>query len=541
MKLRKRRNVSEESYWKSSTDIMAGVLLVILLVVMLLLLYLTQLPTEELTHTADYETVAETHIDDDPDNDHDYDHLNDNPPENDDGGGGGGGGEDDPGTAEPVEVKPDQGNDKTAVFVTVVDEETGNAIKKEGILFELYNEKGHSGGLQTLHTYYPKKTEYKQYKTISDGTFYLPEKISQGWYSLHNLTAPEGYGVADDFEFEITESLDWSDPYYVEVPMSPSKNRIYVRNVDASTKEAIPNVIYNVYAAEDITTLDGTLRFQSGEKVDTIKCDKTGNGASKKLYLGKYYISQIKTDTYYALNQASIDVDLKLTDTEKNASVVECEKTRIKISLKDEYTEEPVTGAVYSVTDKENVTTNDDGIIAVSDLKKDTAYTVTLESVPEPYRISSEPVTLKVDKDGYISGEPSYSATQTAYVIRLEVNVKDMIFKNSVSSASFALYNSSDDLVDEWDAVGETHLIEGLEPGVYTMVTNDNTSSGLQINVKDIGTLQKSESQMWTLWDTILVVASVIVLALIIYIIIRIARSRRKKANDHQKDSIKEK
>ena len=38
MKRPRRRKVSEEDYWKSATDIMAGVLLVILLVLMLLLL-----------------------------------------------------------------------------------------------------------------------------------------------------------------------------------------------------------------------------------------------------------------------------------------------------------------------------------------------------------------------------------------------------------------------------------------------------------------------------------------------------------------------
>ena len=47
MKKRNKRNVSEESYWKSATDIMAGVLLVIMLVLMLLLLYLTQVEKEK--------------------------------------------------------------------------------------------------------------------------------------------------------------------------------------------------------------------------------------------------------------------------------------------------------------------------------------------------------------------------------------------------------------------------------------------------------------------------------------------------------------
>ena len=62
-------------------------------------------------------------------------------------------------------------------------------------------DKNGAGGLQTLHTYYPEKIEYKQYKTTKNGTFYLPEKITRGWYSFHNLTAPAGYSKAEKPRF----------------------------------------------------------------------------------------------------------------------------------------------------------------------------------------------------------------------------------------------------------------------------------------------------------------------------------------------------
>ncbi|MBQ1453389.1 MAG: hypothetical protein IIZ23_05410, partial [Ruminococcus sp.] len=129
MKRPRKRKISEEDYWKSATDIMAGVLLVILLVLMLLLLYLTQLNKEKNKNTSvadaygiDYEigddfqttTIYNEHL-----NDHQYDE-----PPNDGGGGGGGGGDDDPGTEIPTDAYPDEGHDKAAVFVTIVDEET---------------------------------------------------------------------------------------------------------------------------------------------------------------------------------------------------------------------------------------------------------------------------------------------------------------------------------------------------------------------------------------------------------------------------------
>lgn len=539
MKNRKKRNISEEGYWKSATDIMAGILLVIILVVMLLLLLLTQMNDNVGDHDSEHDFYYEQSFDyTQPttyDDYHKYDNVAD--PNDGGGGGGGGGGEDDPGTETPVEINPDIGHDKTAVLVTAVDEETGNAIKKEGTLFELYANRDANGGLLKLNTYYPEKIEYKQYKTTKDGTFYLPEKITKGWYSFHNLTAPEGYGTADDFPFEITEPLDWPEPYLVKIPFSPSKNNIYVSTIDASTKRPVGGVVYEVYASEDIVTLDGTVRFKSGQKVDEFQCDANGNGSSKKLYLGKYFLTQKTAAQYYARLLTKIDAEIKLTDTEKDAVVVECTKTRIEVSLTDEFDEDPIEGAVYNVTDKGDLTTDKNGKIIISDLDKDKAYVITPKSLPELYRMTLEPVTYQVDKDGNIAGEPNVISNQTTYMIRLSVDVRDMIFKNSVSSTTFELYNSDDELVEDWDSEGEAHEIEGLEPGAYTLQVSGH--SPIHINVKDVSSMQKSETYVWTLWDTILTVTSIVILAFIIYIIIRIVLYRKKKkANGQQKDSV---
>ena len=539
MKKRKRPNISEESYWKSAADIMAAVVLIVMLVLMLLLLYLMQMKNNDNNHLGDHDYYFTFDDDDGVGNTVPtelYTQPYTVPYYNwDEGGGGGGGGggdgADDPGTDEP---HPDEGNDKTAVLVTVVDDETGNVIKKEGILFELYAQKHGKGGLQKLHTYYPVKTEYKQYETTKDGTFYLPEKITRGWYSFHNLKPPEGYGLADDFDFEITKSLDWPEPYRVEIPMSPSKNKIYVRNIDADSRVRVGGEVYEVYAAEDIVTLDGTLRCKQGQKVDEIKCDEHGDGASKKLFLGKYYLVQKTSPQYYARYLKHIDVTVKLTDTEKDAAVIECEKTSAVFTLTDEYSGKPIEGAVYTVTGRENVKTGENGKAVVTELEKETTYTVTLQSVPKPYRISSEPVKFTVDKDGLIGGAASHEEKQTAYMTRLSVDVKDIIFKNSVADTSYTLYAENGNVVEEWDANGEARLIEGLDPGVYHLELNGDSSSRIRVTVKDKAELQKSETFIWTMWDTILVVASAVIAGLLIFLAVRIIIKvrRKRKANE---------
>lgn len=537
MKLRNKKNTSEESYWQSFTDIMAGLVLVILLILMLLLLLLSQMKDQE--HTSD-EQFATTYTYNDADDyfndDHAFDHEHDYDNQYSEAGGGGGGdGEDDPGTNDNEGIYVDVGHDKTAVFVTVVDKETGNVIKKDGILFELYANAHAKGGLLALHTYYPKKIEYKQYETTKDGTFYLPEKISQGIYSLHNLTAPTGYGPADDVEFEIDESLDWSEPFMVEVPMEPSKGIIYINNVDSSTKVGVEGTVYAVYAAEDVITLDGTVRYRSGEKVDEFKCDKDGRGESKKLYFGEYTVKQETPSKYYALNSEPLSVTLDYYPEQLKTYPFECTKSSAEITLTDEYSGEAIKGAVYTVTDKKDeFTTDDSGRIIVTDLEKSKTYTVTLKSLPEPYSSGESAVKFDVDGNGRIEGEAVHEIAQTAYIVRLNIQITDIVFKNDVTGNKLKLYDSSDAVIDEWEAIGSEHTLEGLKPGLYSLEIDGNKNPNYVIDLKDNGKLQTLSASVWTLWDTVATAAGALFIVLIIIIGINIFRRLRKKKGNEQ-------
>ena len=64
----------------------------------------------------------------------------------------------------------------------------------------------------------------------------------------------------------------------------------------------LAGAVYEITAAEDIITPDGTLRYAAGEVVDTVTTDETGLAESKALYLGKYEIREITAPTGYVLN-----------------------------------------------------------------------------------------------------------------------------------------------------------------------------------------------------------------------------------------------
>ena len=48
----------------------------------------------------------------------------------------------------------------------------------------------------------------------------------------------------------------------------------------------LSGAVYEITAAEDIITPDGTTRYSKGEVVDTVTTDETGLAESKLLYLG---------------------------------------------------------------------------------------------------------------------------------------------------------------------------------------------------------------------------------------------------------------
>lgn len=529
MRLRKKAKSGEESYWKSFTDIMAGLLMVILLVMMLLLLYMTQMDKE--SHKDDHQYDYSRPYDDNDykgNEDHKDDNMYERPPQD----GGAGEGADDPGNSDSRGEDNDYGHDKAAVFVTVVDEETGKAIKKAGITFQLHNGRDAAGKATPLNTYYPTKVAYKDFETTAAGEFFLPEKIPFGWYSLHNLKAPKGYSYAEDANFEITESRDWSDPYRIIVPMSPSKSVIYLRTLDADTKKIVGGATYEVVAEEDIVTLDGTVRVKAGTKVCDIKCDKSGNGASPKLYFGKYLVKQKTTAKYYAVTTEPLSVNLDYLEVKDKIYDILCSKTRKELTLVDEETKEPIASATFTVTGKGEVKTNDKGRFLLTDLEKNQPYTITLTNLPSPYRVSTKEITFKVDKNGLIDGKETSATEMTAYIIRLTVSARDQLFGNEITSSQIRLYDANDNVVEEWTATGDKELFTDLEPGTYTLEVDGDKANRQSINLKDASGNQNLEVIVWTFWDTAAMIGAIVAGILILVLIVGLIRSRKKKKDE---------
>lgn len=99
----------------------------------------------------------------------------------------------------------------------------------------------------------------------------------------------------------------------------------------------LEGAVYEVRAAEDISTPDGTLRYSKGEVVDTITTSSDGFVKSKELYLGKYEVKEITAP--YGMVVSGETHTVELTYAGQNISVTETstsfynERQKVQVSL----------------------------------------------------------------------------------------------------------------------------------------------------------------------------------------------------------------
>lgn len=222
---------------------------------------------------------------------------------------------------------------RSYIHVTKIDAETGKVIPYEGAGFKIYDGNGKLVNLGTDILY-----------TNNEGYLITPDSLKYGEYTLVEVQAPIGY-VLDSTPVPFTVNADNADEenavniIKVTKADSAQKGRISVskrgdifKSVTATSsayenkegeynetpttytpvfeESGLGGAEFEVIAAEDIYTADGTLRASNGEIVADIITDKNGNAATEPLYLGKYIVRE-KTAPYgYILNSEAKEVEL---------------------------------------------------------------------------------------------------------------------------------------------------------------------------------------------------------------------------------------
>lgn len=246
-------------------------------------------------------------------------------------------------------------NFESYLKVVKLDKETGKRIPYEGAAFEIYDSNNHR---VTMQYTYPQVTSIHTFYTNKEGYLITPEKLPYGDYTLKEVQAPYGY-VLDDtpIPFSITQENSSTDTGVTVVKVKARDiaqkgvinitktgeifSSVEENNGVYTPKYSIGNLkgaIFEIYAAEDITTLDGTVRYEQGTLVDTITTDDDGVAKSKELYLGKYTVIEKTAPNGYVHNAAKYDAEL--TYAGQNVSVTSTDisvyndRQKVSVSLK---------------------------------------------------------------------------------------------------------------------------------------------------------------------------------------------------------------
>ena len=251
-------------------------------------------------------------------------------------------------------------NFESYIKVVKVDAESGKTIPYAGAGFQIYDP---TGNLVTMSFTYPTPTTIDTFYTDANGCLVTPEKLEYGkGYSLVEVQAPYGYVLdSTPVYFDVTQDNATEESgvtvIKVDKPNMAQKGTITVEKtgevfygVSVSGSEdaeviyqpiyeiaGLSGAVYEIRAAEDIITPDGTVRFTKGEIVDTVTTGKDGLAKSRELYLGNYEVKEITAPYGMVLNDEIHTAELVYAG--QNVSVTETatsfvnERQKVEISL----------------------------------------------------------------------------------------------------------------------------------------------------------------------------------------------------------------
>lgn len=135
------------------------------------------------------------------------------------------------------------------------------------------------------------------------------EALDEGDYTLHENKAPKGHKKADDRTVHITAGqaasanvIEVKDPYKTGKIKIKKKSKDSDATPSTNSAYSYKNAEYGVYTSKSGNSVSG--------KVDTIKTDSDGEGVSKSLPLGRYYVKETVASKGYNKDTTIYTVDV---------------------------------------------------------------------------------------------------------------------------------------------------------------------------------------------------------------------------------------
>lgn len=230
---------------------------------------------------------------------------------------------------------------------------------------------------------------------------------------------------SDPIPFTVDAMHDFEKPLVLTSRNENVMGKIRIDKKEDETGEPLAGAKFDIIAAEDIVTGDGTVRAVKDEIVDTVTSGPDGKAESKELYLGKYIIRETQPAPGFSLKQEDIAVELVYEDQNTPVVYADMEVTNAPTTMTLTKTikgkEGSLAGVKFQIWNagmesdidpdfalKETYETGENGQIELKYMQPGTYKIQEKETLPG-YVLDETVYEFTVDKNGWIDGQAAGS------------------------------------------------------------------------------------------------------------------------------------
>ena len=197
-------------------------------------------------------------------------------------------------------------------YIKVVkkDAESGKVVKQAGVVFDIYNSSN-----QKVTSITTNENGVATSTLLDYGTYYVKENKAPNKYTI-KVEVSENIGVVEN-----------GKTYEISVLNTRVKGTINITKEDSETgakaqgEATLKGATYGVYARNTIyDPADNSVIYNANAKVGELITDENAKASLSNLYLGEYYIKEIKASKGYTLDTSTYNFDL--TYENQNVNVV---------------------------------------------------------------------------------------------------------------------------------------------------------------------------------------------------------------------------
>lgn len=274
------------------------------------------------------------------------------------------------------------------------DIETGNIIPAAGIGFKVRNTDTGEYVIQRVN--YPTPVDIEVYYTDSTGKLMLPAPLPYGNYEIIEQNTCYGYVLdSDPVAFKVDGSTDIVTVVKSNIAQKGTITIEKTGEVFSSVREnegiyqpvyevkGLAGAVYEITAAEDIVTLDGTIRYTKGQVVATVTTDADGRATTEPLYLGKFTIKEVTAPHGMVLNTNPVDVELTYAGENVKVTTISTsfynERQKVTIDLSKSLEKDDV----FNIGNGDEITRVQFALYAAEDLTAEDGRTIPKDALIE--------------------------------------------------------------------------------------------------------------------------------------------------------------